>query len=138
MLQRRLFAARQELSGSIGRRTALPLQDIIATVRNFEGPVLSIERQAEPAGFASPDSGHRLHWVDTRPRSRAPLEQGSFFWLQNTEGEPLVGVFATNHQAEVLPLYFATRKKNPGGRHPLYNTQVLGFVVGSFVIWYEV
>jgi hypothetical protein len=22
--------------------------------------------------------------------------QGSFFWLQNTEGEPLVGVFATN------------------------------------------
>jgi V-type H+-transporting ATPase subunit H len=25
-------------------------------------------------------------------------KQGSFFWLQNTEGEPVVGVFATNLQ----------------------------------------
>jgi hypothetical protein len=40
--------------------------------------------------------------------------QGSFFWHQNKEGEPLVGVFATNHQPEVLPLYFGARKKNPG------------------------
>jgi hypothetical protein len=39
--------------------------------------------------------------------------QGSFFWHQNKEGEPLVGVFATNHQPEVLPLYFGARKKNP-------------------------
>jgi hypothetical protein len=45
----------------------------------------------------------------------SPCEhQGSFFWLQNTEGEPVVGVFATNHQPQVLPLYFAARKKNPG------------------------
>jgi hypothetical protein len=41
------------------------------------------------------------------------MEQGPFFWLQNTEGEPLVGVFATNHQPQVLPPYFAARKKNP-------------------------
>jgi hypothetical protein len=41
------------------------------------------------------------------------LYQGSFFWHQNKEGEPLVGVFATNHQPEVLPLYFGARKKNP-------------------------
>jgi hypothetical protein len=40
--------------------------------------------------------------------------QGSFFWHQNKEGEPLVGVFATNYQPEVLPLYFGARKKNPG------------------------
>jgi hypothetical protein len=39
--------------------------------------------------------------------------QGSFFWLENTEGKPLVGVFATNHQPHVLPPYFAARKKNP-------------------------
>jgi hypothetical protein len=41
-------------------------------------------------------------------------EQGSFFWLQNTEGELVVGVFATNHQPQVLSPYFAARKKNPG------------------------
>jgi hypothetical protein len=40
-------------------------------------------------------------------------KQGSFFWHQNKEGEPLVGVFATNHQPEVLPIYFGARKKNP-------------------------
>jgi hypothetical protein len=42
-----------------------------------------------------------------------PVHQGSFFWLQNREGEPVVGVFATNHQPQVLPPYFAARKKNP-------------------------
>jgi hypothetical protein len=42
-----------------------------------------------------------------------PLDQGYFFWLQNTEGEPVVGVFATNHQPQVLPPYFAARKNNP-------------------------
>jgi hypothetical protein len=99
MLQRRLFAARQELSGSIGRRTALPLQDIIATVRNFEGPVLSIERQAEPAGFASPDSGQRLRWVDR------------FFYLAAKYGGRTSGWCI--HQPQVLPTYFAARKKNP-------------------------
>jgi hypothetical protein len=29
------------------------------------------------------------------------------------EGEPVVGVFATNHQSQVLPPYFAARKKEP-------------------------
>jgi hypothetical protein len=46
-------------------------------------------------------------------QSRDSLGQGSFFWLQNTEGELVVGVFATNHQPQVLPPYFAARKKNP-------------------------
>jgi hypothetical protein len=46
--------------------------------------------------------------------SLGSLGQGSFFWLQNTEGEPVVGVFATNHQPQVLPPYFAVRKKNHG------------------------
>jgi hypothetical protein len=41
---------------------------------------------------------------------------GFFFLAANTEGQPLVGVFATNHQPEVLPLYFAARKKNPASR----------------------
>jgi hypothetical protein len=41
------------------------------------------------------------------------IHQGSFLWLQNTEGKPVVGVFATNHQPQVLPPYFAARKKNP-------------------------
>jgi hypothetical protein len=39
--------------------------------------------------------------------------QGSFFWLQNTEGEPMVGGWLQIHQPEVLPPYFAARKKNP-------------------------
>jgi hypothetical protein len=39
-------------------------------------------------------------------------EQGSFFWLQNTEGEPVVGGWLQIHQPEVLPPYFATRKKD--------------------------
>jgi hypothetical protein len=39
--------------------------------------------------------------------------QGSFCWLQNTEGEPLVGGWLQIHQPQVLPLYFAARKKNP-------------------------
>jgi hypothetical protein len=43
----------------------------------------------------------------------AIVNQGSLFWLQNTEGEPLVGVFAPNHQPEVLPPYFAAKKENP-------------------------
>jgi hypothetical protein len=42
------------------------------------------------------------------------IGQGSLFWLQNTEGEPLVGVFATNHHPKVLPPYFAAKKENPG------------------------
>jgi hypothetical protein len=29
------------------------------------------------------------------------------------KGKPVVGVFATNHQPQVLLPYFATRKKNP-------------------------
>jgi hypothetical protein len=40
-------------------------------------------------------------------------EQGSFFWLQNTEGEPVVGGWLQIHQPEVLPPYFAARKKEP-------------------------
>jgi hypothetical protein len=48
--------------------------------------------------------------------------QGSFFWLQNTEGEPLVGGWLQIHQPEVLPPYFAARKKNPGlmWHYPMY------------------
>jgi hypothetical protein len=42
----------------------------------------------------------------------ASQNQGSLFWLQNMEGEPLVGVFASNHQPEVLPPYFVARKEN--------------------------
>jgi hypothetical protein len=34
------------------------------------------------------------------------VKQGSFFWLQHTEGEHVIGIFATNHQPHVLPLYF--------------------------------
>jgi hypothetical protein len=41
-------------------------------------------------------------------------QQGSFFWLQNTEGEPVVGGWLQIHQPEVLPPYFTARKKNPG------------------------
>jgi hypothetical protein len=40
--------------------------------------------------------------------------QGYFFWLQNTEGEPVVGGWLQIHQPQVLPPYFAARKKNPG------------------------
>jgi hypothetical protein len=41
--------------------------------------------------------------------------QGSFFWLQNMEGEPLVGVFATNHQPPTTgsPSVFCSQKKEP-------------------------
>jgi hypothetical protein len=42
------------------------------------------------------------------------LKQGSFFWLQNTEGEPMVGGWLQIHQPQVLPPYFAARKKNLG------------------------
>jgi hypothetical protein len=45
--------------------------------------------------------------------AKSHLDQGSFFWLQNTEGEPVVGVFATNNQPQVLPPYFVARKKEP-------------------------
>jgi hypothetical protein len=41
-------------------------------------------------------------------------KQGSFFWLQNKEGEPVVGGWLQIHQPEVLPPYFAARKKYPG------------------------
>jgi hypothetical protein len=41
------------------------------------------------------------------------MYQGSFFWLQNRERKPVVGVFATNLQPQVLPPYFTARKKNP-------------------------
>jgi hypothetical protein len=34
--------------------------------------------------------------------------------LQNTEGEPVVGGWLQIHQPQVLPLYFAARKKNHG------------------------
>jgi hypothetical protein len=40
--------------------------------------------------------------------------QGYFFWLQNTEGEPVVGGWLQIHQPQVLPPYFAARKNNPG------------------------
>jgi hypothetical protein len=40
--------------------------------------------------------------------------QGYFFWLQNTEGEPVVGGWLQIHQLQVLPPYFAARKNNPG------------------------
>jgi hypothetical protein len=40
------------------------------------------------------------------------MDQGSFFWLQNMEGEPLVGGWLQIHQPEVLPPYFVARKKN--------------------------
>jgi hypothetical protein len=42
------------------------------------------------------------------------VEQGYFFWLQNTEGEPVVGGWLQIHQPQVLPPYFAARKNNPG------------------------
>jgi hypothetical protein len=42
-----------------------------------------------------------------------PQIQGSFFWLQNTEGDPVVGGWLQIHQPQVLPPYFAARKKNP-------------------------
>jgi hypothetical protein len=41
------------------------------------------------------------------------LKQGSFFWLQNTEGKPVIGGWLQIHQPQVLPPYFAARKKNP-------------------------
>jgi hypothetical protein len=41
--------------------------------------------------------------------------QGSFFWLQNTEGESVVGGWLQIPQPEVPPPYFAARKKNPVG-----------------------
>jgi hypothetical protein len=40
------------------------------------------------------------------------MDQGSFFWLQNMAGEPLVGGGLQIHQPEVLPPYFVARKKN--------------------------
>jgi hypothetical protein len=46
------------------------------------------------------------------------VEQGSFFWLQNTEGELMVGGWLQIHQPEVLPPYFAARKKNHGVEEP--------------------
>jgi hypothetical protein len=54
-----------------------------------------------------------LHYEKDSIFSVFAFNQGSLFWLQNTEGEPLVGVFAANHQPEVLPPYFAARKENP-------------------------
>jgi hypothetical protein len=50
-------------------------------------------------------------------------KQGSLFWLQNTEGEPLVGGWVQIHQPEVLPPYFAARKDNPGRKRQrqIYN-----------------
>jgi hypothetical protein len=39
------------------------------------------------------------------------MDQGTFFWLQNTEGEPVVGGWLQIHQPQVLPPYFAPRKK---------------------------
>jgi hypothetical protein len=42
------------------------------------------------------------------------MYHGSLFWLQNTEGEPLVGGWVQIHQPEILPPYFAARKENPG------------------------
>jgi hypothetical protein len=36
-----------------------------------------------------------------------------FLWLQNMEGEPVVGGWLQIHQPHVLPPYFAARKKNP-------------------------
>jgi hypothetical protein len=38
---------------------------------------------------------------------------GSFFWLQNTEEEPVVGGWLQIHQPQVLPPYFAAKKNNP-------------------------
>jgi hypothetical protein len=48
--------------------------------------------------------------------------QGSFFWLQNMEGELVVGGWLQIHQPQVVPPYFAARKKNPGGNRHLNNT----------------
>jgi hypothetical protein len=45
--------------------------------------------------------------------AKSHLDQGSFFWLQNTEGEPVVGGWLQIHQPQVLHPYFAARKKNP-------------------------
>jgi hypothetical protein len=60
--------------------------------------------------------------------------QGYFFWLQNTEGEPVVGVFATNHQPQVLPPYFAARKNNPGNNSSCHAQQIgLALEVGCSI-----
>jgi hypothetical protein len=40
-------------------------------------------------------------------KHRKPSYQGSFFWLQNTEGEPVVGVFATRKNN---PASYITRR----------------------------
>jgi hypothetical protein len=68
------------------------------------------------------------------------MKQGSLFWLQNTKGEPLVGVFAPNHQPEVLPPYFVARKKNPTMKGMVYerikfllNAKYLRLVSNSMV-----
>jgi hypothetical protein len=55
----------------------------------------------------------------------ASPNQGSFFWLQNTEGEPVVGAFATNHHPPVLPPYFAARKKNPAPNDHHYTVHLI-------------
>jgi hypothetical protein len=57
--------------------------------------------------------------MPTATPSHSNPNQGSFFWLQNTEGEPVVGGWLQIHQPEVLPPYFVARKKN---RDPNHNT----------------
>jgi hypothetical protein len=59
---------------------------------------------------------HKVGYPTTehlRCREISTARQSSFFWLQNKEGKPLVGVFATNHQPQVLPPYFVARQKVP-------------------------
>ena len=38
--------------------------------------------------------------------------QGSFLWLQNKEGEPMIGGWLQIHQPKVLSPYFVARKKD--------------------------
>jgi hypothetical protein len=49
-------------------------------------------------------------WIDGV--GHADEIQGSFFWLQNMEGEPVVGGWLQIHQPQIFPPYFVARKKN--------------------------
>jgi hypothetical protein len=62
--------------------------------------------------YTAPLLNQELQFLKRVIAGNIVYRQGSLFWLQNTEGEPLVGVFATNHQPQVLPPYFAARKEN--------------------------
>jgi hypothetical protein len=60
-------------------------------------------------------------------------DQGSFFWLENMEGEPVVGGWLQIHQPQVFPPYFAARKKNPV-QDPLHSRSI-GWSGTHSILW---